>query len=69
MFLVSEVAQKVELAGQVISFQAGEKIHTENSFKYSSDDFIEMAVGAGFSQHHFWTDERCWFGLFYLYSA
>ena len=69
MFLVSEVAQEVELAGQVISFQAGEKIHTENSFKYSSDDFIEMAVGAGFSQHHFWTDERCWFGLFYLYSA
>ncbi len=68
MFLVSETAQEVMLGGAVISLEAGEKIHTENSFKYSSDEFTQMASDAGFAKHRFWTDDQQWFGLFYLYS-
>ena len=68
MFLVSETAQEVMLGGTVISLEAGEKIHTENSFKYSSDEFTRMAKDAGFAKHQFWTDDQQWFGLFYLYS-
>lgn len=68
MFLVSETAQEVEIAGSVISFREGERIHTENSFKYSWEEFVRLASDAGFTGHHYWTDERAWFGLFYLYS-
>src|SRR4030095_3628784 len=34
MHLVSRCAQEVRLAGRRIRFEAGETIHTENSYKY-----------------------------------
>lgn len=45
-------------------FAAGERIHTENSYKWSAADF-EMLLGqAGFGTVQRWCDERGWFGLF-----
>lgn len=37
-----------------ISFTAGELIHTENSYKYTQENFVEKLQRAGF------TDVRCW---------
>ena len=49
MHLASLRAQRVRVAGRVFSFDAGETIHTENSYKYTPDGFVSMARAAGFS--------------------
>ncbi|MCE9569247.1 MAG: L-histidine N(alpha)-methyltransferase [Rhodocyclales bacterium] len=46
-------------------FTAGERIHTENSYKYSPDSFRELLRDAGFSDIRMWTDPRAWFALFF----
>ncbi len=46
-------------------FRRGERIHTENSYKYDVDDFARVLDSAGFKQHVFWTDPRRWFAVFY----
>ena len=66
MFLESRVAQSVTLAGERISFAAGERIHTENSFKYAPEEFAQLAVDAGFNVSFMWVDERRWFAVFLL---
>lgn len=66
MFLESTRDQQVSIGGESFAFQAGERIHTENSFKYSIDEVLEMGRNAGFSDHTIWTDEQNLFGVFYL---
>ena len=68
MFLVSTCEQYVSVAGHNFQFTEGEKIHTENSHKYTVDEVLAMGVGAGFSKAKTWQDEDELFGLFYLYS-
>ena len=45
-------------------FAAGERIHTENSYKWQADDFAALLEAAGFSRLRRWTDERGWFAVF-----
>ncbi|MGB7990479.1 MAG: L-histidine N(alpha)-methyltransferase [Candidatus Methylophosphatis roskildensis] len=45
-------------------FAAGERIHTENSYKWRAEDFAALLANAGFSAIRWWTDERGWFALF-----
>jgi dimethylhistidine N-methyltransferase len=45
-------------------FNAGERIHTENSYKYLPDQFATLLTAAGFSVQQRWTDARDWFALF-----
>ncbi|MCA9297297.1 MAG: L-histidine N(alpha)-methyltransferase, partial [Phycisphaerales bacterium] len=66
MFLISKRSQEVSISGQLVRFEAGERIHTENSHKYSKEEFLAMAVRAGFEDNHTWQDEKGWFSLFYL---
>jgi len=61
MHLRSTVAQKVLVAGRSFRFTAGETIHTENSYKYTLDEFRACAVAAGFAPAAVWTDPA---GLF-----
>lgn len=68
MFLVSTCDQSVSVAGHNFQFSDGEKVHTENSHKYTVDEVLGMAVGAGFSRAKTWLDEDELFGVFYLYS-
>ena len=49
MHLVSTRAQKVRIGHTTVSFEAGETIHTENSYKYTPDRFIKLAKDAGWS--------------------
>lgn len=46
-------------------FAEGERIHTENSYKYALADFRDLLVRAGFTRVQSWTDENDWFALFY----
>ena len=43
---------------------AGERIPTENSYKYSVEGFDALLRGAGFTHTRCWTDERGWFAVF-----
>ena len=43
MHLVSLSQQTVHIGGSVFQFQAGESIHTENSYKYSLSQFAALA--------------------------
>lgn len=44
-------------------FDQGERIHTENSYKYPLHVFTDMLARAGFSQAQAWTDDRGWFAV------
>jgi dimethylhistidine N-methyltransferase len=65
MHLVSLARQSVRIAGQRFTFARGESIHTENSCKYSIEEFREMAEEAGFRAERVWTDRR---GLFSVHG-
>jgi len=43
---------------------AGERIHTENSYKYTVGGFDGLLREAGFARTTCWTDERRWFAVF-----
>ena len=46
-------------------FKAGERIHTEHSYKYIPDVMTHLLKQAGFSQVEHWTDAKGWFGVFW----
>ena len=56
MHLISQQAQAVAIGEQVFHFDQGESIHTENSYKYSVDEFIALAQKAGFQSRALWVD-------------
>ena len=56
MHLVSRVTQTVRVPGRSFHFAAGETIHTENSYKYSLEQFRALARGAGWQPARVWTD-------------
>jgi dimethylhistidine N-methyltransferase len=47
-------------------FEAGETIHTENSYKYTVAEFQRLAGRAGWSPVETWTDEEGLFSLQFL---
>ncbi len=63
MHLVSLVTQSVHIDGQTFHFEEGETIHTENSYKYSSDEFIYLAEQAGFTSEKLWVDDQQLFSV------
>jgi L-histidine N-alpha-methyltransferase len=66
MHLRSKRAQTVTIAGERIHFHAGETIHTENSHKYSVEEFQAMAHGAGWRPQAVWTGTNGLFSVHYL---
>jgi len=44
-----------------LSFSAGDLIHTENSYKYTQEDFVEKLRRAGFGNVRCWTDPNKYF--------
>ena len=47
------------------AFAAGERIHTENSYKYTVSNFEALLRLAGFSQTRVWQDAQGWFAVFW----
>jgi uncharacterized SAM-dependent methyltransferase len=64
--LVSLKRQRVRVAGETISFQEGESIHTEDSHKYTVGGFRALASEAGFQPRHVWTDPENLFSIHWL---
>ncbi|MDH5331037.1 MAG: L-histidine N(alpha)-methyltransferase [Aquincola sp.] len=46
------------------AFAAGERIHTENSYKYVQESFDALLRAAGWAHTRCCTDERAWFAVF-----
>lgn len=66
MHLVSRRKQTVPVDGLRFAFAAGESIVTEHSYKYTLEEFRQLAAGAGFQVARSWTDARQWFSVHYL---
>ncbi len=63
MHLEARRALRVSWPGGERRFAAGERIHTENSYKYRLGDFAALLADAGFALQAHWTDEREWFAV------
>ena len=63
MHLVSRIRQDVWICDRRFRFSAGERIHTENSYKYSVGEFQDVANAAGWSARRVWTDESDLFSV------
>jgi len=66
MHLVSRKEQVVTVNNHSFYFRENESIHTENSYKYTLQEFRSMSEAAGFKPAHAWVDERQFFSLHYL---
>lgn len=69
MHLVSLREQRLRVAGQRFPFADGETIHSENSYKYTVEEFQALASRAGYRCERVWTDEQDYFGIHYLRFA
>jgi dimethylhistidine N-methyltransferase len=69
MHLVSATDQTAAVAGRYFEFKRGETIHTENSYKYSIDQFQNLARSSGWLPARHWTDEQAYFSVHELVSG
>ncbi|MEO7742053.1 MAG: L-histidine N(alpha)-methyltransferase [Usitatibacter sp.] len=66
MHLESLRDQSVSLGGGVTRhFAAGERIHTENSYKYAAPEFEKLLHGAGFGTLQRWSNAEQGYFVFY----
>ena len=63
MHLESRIGQKVSVLGRVFEFAPGERIHTENSHKYTVAKFQSLAAAAGWRPAQVWTDPDSLFSV------
>jgi L-histidine N-alpha-methyltransferase len=63
MHLEARTATTVRWPGAERCFAAGERIHTENSYKWAPGDFAALLRDAGFSRVQQWTDDQAWFSV------
>ena len=65
MHLQARSAQRVRWAGGERAFEAGERLHTENSYKWAPEAFEALLREAGFGAPVRWCDGAQWFGVFW----
>ncbi len=63
MYLEARADLTVTWPGTSRRFAAGERIHTENSYKYAVETFLDLLAQAGFGDARCWTDARGWFAV------
>ncbi|HYG99543.1 MAG TPA: L-histidine N(alpha)-methyltransferase [Terriglobales bacterium] len=54
---------KIDELGLSVDFRAGERIHTENSYKFTPAMTKSILDSSGFALERSWTDEKGWFAL------
>lgn len=66
MHLESLVTQEIAIPALelAVSFRRGESIHTENSYKFTSDGVADLLGRSGFVVRSCWSDARRWFGVY-----
>jgi dimethylhistidine N-methyltransferase len=65
MHLQARCTQTVSWLGGQREFAAGERIHTESSYKYTVLAFLNLLEEAGFGRAKYWTDQNQWFAVFH----
>lgn len=66
IYIVSRDAQEIHVVGESFRLAAGERIHTENSHKYTLEQFAAMGRKAGWGAEQCWVDSGELFSLHYL---
>jgi dimethylhistidine N-methyltransferase len=69
MHLVSRTRQDVHVAGRTFRFEAGEALHTENSYKFTCKGFEAMAAATGWRLGRSWISPPPEFAVFVLNQA
>jgi len=69
MHLEAASDQTVRWPNGVRRFERGERIHTENSYKYTRQSFISLLTKAGFGDVTTWTDPQQWFMVCHARAA
>jgi dimethylhistidine N-methyltransferase len=63
MHILSVRDQDIDVCGRRFHFAKGESIHTENSYKYSIEQFQAVARASGWSPRRVWTDAENKFSI------
>lgn len=63
MHLVSTSDQDARIGDEIVSFEAGERICTEYSHKFSVEAFTRLAKEVGLQQRAVWTDDDALFAV------
>jgi dimethylhistidine N-methyltransferase len=66
MHLISRCQQTLHLNSHHFQLREGETLHTENSYKYSPDEFIRLAEQAGLQPIRHWLDDEKLFAVYLL---
>lgn len=66
MHLKSLIPQLVRVNQTVFRFREGETIHTENSYKYSVEEFCELCAKAKLKIKQYWKDSKNLFCVYYF---
>jgi L-histidine Nalpha-methyltransferase len=69
IFIRSLADQIVTVAGRRFRFAAGERVHTEDSYKYTVEGFRHLAARAGYRAARCWTDPAELFSVHLLTPA
>jgi dimethylhistidine N-methyltransferase len=69
MHLVSQLKQVIQIDEIEFSFEAGESIHTENSYKYSQIEFTDLAAKSGFDLLKSWSDRSNYFAVYCMQAS
>jgi len=69
IYLQSLADQIVTVAGRAVRFAQGERIHIEDSCKYSIDEFRALAARAGYRSWRVWTDSARYFSIHLLAAS
>ena len=65
MHVQAREALTVHWSGGERAFKAGERIHTENSYKWTLPSFSDLLSRAGFASSQVWTDADAKFAVFW----
>lgn len=65
MHLEARTDLTVRWPGTERRFAKGERIHTENSYKYTVPSFLHLLEQAGFGRARYWSDPAAWFAVIY----
>jgi dimethylhistidine N-methyltransferase len=61
MYLEARYTHSVKWQGGERRFREGERIHTENSYKYTPRNFVQLLQQSGLSVNRTWSDANNWF--------
>ena len=65
MHLEAQTEIEVNWQNQSRHFFKGERIHTENSYKYTLENFLQLLTNVGFLPVKHWVDDNQWFAVIY----